>query len=1216
MMKKKRFLSILLILSVLFTAVPVSADQTAPKKADTEETQGKAMESAAVQTSIPADAVSWSGHYYKLYSTKMTVAEADSYCKSLGGYLATITSDAERGIVADLIQNLSSHDDFYAIGGRTGSFDAQKGFSNTEAHWDTGEEDTVNYWKGNVYPDYCERQDSAYRYFGWYREYYNTPLYRPAGYYWDVISRDETEQTFGFICEWGDQIDIADTECTPNSSYVIYDGNAKNPGFTIKYQGVTLESSHDYTYEYTNNLNPGTASITITGIGRFKGTTTINFSVEPSISLLIQQSEEITTVYCFPAELPIGNKEYLKTFMSGLRLELSKQDQKKVKGMSNSFGISEDGRNATWQTSLTGLAEGKIHVKITTEAGQSIESDVDIKPIFEENQYRADYLLNDENRMKAMEYYITTESASATLVNNGETNKLGTAAAFWTFLTTIGDGANNPGTILDLPFKEKEMYQALLLDIFKKSMENEMLANVNEFTSKAKSALEMATSFSGNVNTLESYIFFLNTGETYDSMWNEKINYAAEDVAGIINKALELLKLDNYKINTEGIEKLFGAASTAKEAISIAQEILEYVIACNQMSVMTGDMQKILNEMYAASGSNTQMRLAIRELSAMVNDCTGTIMTNVSLMAGKKLTQTLISSFWKEMKLAAGPTVNGYLAAYQAGKLIANNLSGAEKTAEAFVKMKAVLEIESLVKSIYNTKKTKYKQSKNSEDAALYLAATEIIFNALDTDYACAIEFCNVVDKAWSSKILNWFDLNNADALQKSLTSIRSSIASMADQISIDWVYDLRRDYPSQYETYKNIIEDREASAYYEIHCPVNVEVYNASGKTAASVVNKKAFWDGESDLVISAAGDGAEIWFYGNSDFYNIQYTGTDAGSMDVIIQKFDETGNQTQKVQYNKVPLTNGCVYESEENLQDDTGSYVLSDKNDAWNTIDPDVNTASPVKAKRRVMVKNGYLLYDPAKGPANDAECYPGETIYVYTARTNQNFTEWKDSSGKIEFLDKTALITSFRMPDADVEIEAVYGNTTTPGGTDNPGTSDSNKSDVPPKSGTKLTDAKTKMEYVVDIEGKSVLFRKPKDKKMKSLTIPDSVKLGEISYTVTGIADNALSGCSKLKSVSMGNSISSIGAKAFYKCKALAKITIPVNVLNIGKQAFGGCKKLKSITIKTEKLTKKSVGANAFKGIHKKAKFSVPKKQKKNYKKIFSAKGAGKKVNVK
>lgn len=66
--------------------------------------------------------------------------------------------------------------------------------------------------------------------------------------------------------------------------------------------------------------------------------------------------------------------------------------------------------------------------------------------------------------------------------------------------------------------------------------------------------------------------------------------------------------------------------------------------------------------------------------------------------------------------------------------------------------------------------------------------------------------------------------------------------------------------------------------------------------------------------------------------------------------------------------------------------------------------------------------------------------------------------------------------------------------------------------------------------------------------------------------------------------------------------------INYKVTEISNGAFSGCKKLKSITIKTAKLKSKSVGTQAFKGIHKKASIKVPKKQKKLYKTWLKKKG--------
>lgn len=110
---------------------------------------------------------------------------------------------------------------------------------------------------------------------------------------------------------------------------------------------------------------------------------------------------------------------------------------------------------------------------------------------------------------------------------------------------------------------------------------------------------------------------------------------------------------------------------------------------------------------------------------------------------------------------------------------------------------------------------------------------------------------------------------------------------------------------------------------------------------------------------------------------------------------------------------------------------------------------------------------------------------------------------------------------------------------------------------------------------------------------KSIVIPSTIKIFSSTYKVTAIA----------KSSFRGN-------------KKISKITIGKNVKKIGQNAFNGCKNLKYFVIKTNKLTDKTVGKNAFKGINSKATVKVPGSKVKAYKKIIKSKGAGKNIKVK
>ena len=142
-------------------------------------------------------------------------------------------------------------------------------------------------------------------------------------------------------------------------------------------------------------------------------------------------------------------------------------------------------------------------------------------------------------------------------------------------------------------------------------------------------------------------------------------------------------------------------------------------------------------------------------------------------------------------------------------------------------------------------------------------------------------------------------------------------------------------------------------------------------------------------------------------------------------------------------------------------------------------------------------------------------------------------------------------------------------------------------------GSTYQDISTNAIYRITVINQQVEYVCPIDKKLKKATIPSQIRIGNVTYKVTSIGNNAFKRCKNLSSITIGNNISKIGNKAFYNCK-----------------------KLKKIKIKSKKLTLKKIGKSVFKKINKKAKISVPKSKKKSYKKMLTKKGLSKTVKIK
>lgn len=100
-----------------------------------------------------------------------------------------------------------------------------------------------------------------------------------------------------------------------------------------------------------------------------------------------------------------------------------------------------------------------------------------------------------------------------------------------------------------------------------------------------------------------------------------------------------------------------------------------------------------------------------------------------------------------------------------------------------------------------------------------------------------------------------------------------------------------------------------------------------------------------------------------------------------------------------------------------------------------------------------------------------------------------------------------------------------------------------------------------------------------DKRFASLTITDTVVIGDVRFKITSVSANAFSRYTALKNVTIGNNVTSIGANAFLSCK-----------------------NLKKMTIKSAKL--KSVGTKAFSGTYSKVTFVLPKSKAASYKQLI------------
>ena len=149
------------------------------------------------KSNIPKDAVEYNGHYYYIFTDEKSWYDADDFCKSQNGYLATITSSEEQQFVQQYMQKVKKS--LTTNNNETWNKELWIGANdlNFEGVWEWSNGESFNYtnW-GNNQPDDSGGQD-----YGALLSF----LSEGNGYRINEGQWDDTDAyRCPFICEWGE----------------------------------------------------------------------------------------------------------------------------------------------------------------------------------------------------------------------------------------------------------------------------------------------------------------------------------------------------------------------------------------------------------------------------------------------------------------------------------------------------------------------------------------------------------------------------------------------------------------------------------------------------------------------------------------------------------------------------------------------------------------------------------------------------------------------------------------------------------------------------------------------------------------------------------------------------------------------------------------------------------------------------------------------------
>ena len=204
-----------------------------------------------------------------------------------------------------------------------------------------------------------------------------------------------------------------------------YTGSQLTPVPTVTLDGKTLKSGTDFTTSYSNNVNVGTAIITVTGKGDYTGATQTTFAITTSIqSVNVPSPAKLTFNGSYQTAIA-SNSIYTVKNGGGVnagsyRSTLTLKDKTRYQWAST--GKSDD-VDVTWSISAASISSAKASAASQTFSGQALSPSVTVK-------------LDDRTLTNGTDYTATysnnVNAGTAKVTVTGKGNYTGTASGSFT----------------------------------------------------------------------------------------------------------------------------------------------------------------------------------------------------------------------------------------------------------------------------------------------------------------------------------------------------------------------------------------------------------------------------------------------------------------------------------------------------------------------------------------------------------------------------------------------------------------------------------------------------------------------------------------------------------------------------------------------------------------------------------------------------------------
>ena len=415
---------------------------------------------------------------------------------------------------------------------------------------------------------------------------------------------------------------ISLTGCTASlgtSSYT-YDGAAKQPSVTVKYGSSTLVKGTDYIVSYTNNINAGTATVTISGAGRYTGTLTRTFTINPkSVSGLTAVVSPSGYTYDGTARKPditvsdgsrtlTAGKDYTVAYSNNVNVGTATVT---IKGAGNYTGTL----NKSFRISAKPVSDLDVTLSATfyTYDGSAKQPSVTVA-------YGTRKLVNGTDY--TVSYSNNTKIGTATVTITGKGNFTGTKAAYFTINKAEAVNITNCKAVLD---SDSFVYDG---------MAKKPSVTVKNGDKTLRSGIDYTYAYDNNINAGKGSVIVTGMGD-----------YAG---TGILRFTISPASVDNFIVNVlknnyiyDGTEKKPGVVVT--EGMNTMTEGVDYILTYGN-NIAAGIGHVYVNGIGNYRGIK-QADFAITAKDASSNDiseCSIQLTENKAVYTGKAVTPDVI----------------------------------------------------------------------------------------------------------------------------------------------------------------------------------------------------------------------------------------------------------------------------------------------------------------------------------------------------------------------------------------------------------------------------------------------------------------------------------------------------------------------------------------------------------------------------------------------